>query len=112
MKQVLKVRNDVVFYLKMYPLVQIHPLAYKKSLAIVCEKKKSNESAMKMLEDAYAKKTLPEPSCETEAVDKTMRQAAAFGINGTPAMVFENNQKVSGALSADKIMEALDMLKK
>ena len=38
-KQVIEKRKDIVFYLKMFPLQQIHPQAYEKSKTIVCEKR-------------------------------------------------------------------------
>lgn len=106
MKKVLETRDDVVFYIKMLPLVRIHPDAYKKTKAIVCEK--DNEKALKMLEDAFEKKPLPEPSCETDSVDETIALAREFGITGTPAIVFPDGSKVNGSLSSVELIRQME----
>jgi thiol:disulfide interchange protein DsbC len=106
MKQVVAERKDIVFYIKMLPLVQIHPQAYNKSKAIVCEK--SNEKSMAMLEDAFAKKPLPEPSCDTDAIDKNIELAASFGIRGTPTIIFQNGKKMSGAPPAADLIKLIE----
>ncbi len=112
MKQILESRNDVAFYVKMFPLVQIHPEAFDKSKAIVCEKQKNgNEAALKMLEKAFERGKLPAPGCETDAVDKSMALAQSFGLRGTPAMVFQDGIIIKGAVGAPQINQKLDSLK-
>jgi thiol:disulfide interchange protein DsbC len=106
MKKVVEQRDDVVFYLKMYPLIQIHPEAYKKSKAIICEK--SNEKAVALLEDAYARKALPEPGCETTALDETLRLGRSLGIDGTPTIIYQDGSRDSGALAADVLIQRLE----
>lgn len=108
MKQVIEKRKDVAFFMKMYPLVSIHPKAYNKSKTIVCEKTKSNENAIKLLEDVYAKKDIPEPPCETDVIDKNIALGQKLGINGTPTLVFSDGSLVSGALSADDLIQIID----
>jgi thiol:disulfide interchange protein DsbC len=112
MKQIQKDRSDVVFYLKMFPLVQIHKDAYDQSKAILCAKQKDgDEAALKLLEDAYAHKALPKPSCETDDVDKSLKTGQGLGLRGTPAMVFEDGSMIKGAVSAGSITQKLDSLK-
>lgn len=106
MKNVIEKRKDIVFYIKLFPLVQLHPEAYDKSKAIVCEK--SNAKALQLLEDVFAKKTIPAPSCETKTIDENISLATRLGISGTPALVFENGMLKSGALPADQIMQIVD----
>jgi thiol:disulfide interchange protein DsbC len=112
MKQVVEKRKDVVFYLKMFPLRSIHPQSYNKSKAIYCEKKKSNAKAMALLEDAYAKKQLPEPTCETDVIDKNIVLGQKLGITGTPTLIFQDGRKTSGAMGYDKLVELIDRMKK
>jgi thiol:disulfide interchange protein DsbC len=106
MKKVVEQRDDMVFYLKMYPLIQIHPEAYQKSKAIICEK--NNEKAVALLEDAYARKALPEPACETTALDETLRLGRNLGIDGTPTIIYEDGSRDSGALAADVLIQRLE----
>jgi len=112
MKQVVEKKKDVAFYLKMFPLTRIHPQSYNKSKAIYCEKKKSNARAMSMLEDAYAKKQLPEPSCETDVIDKNIALGQRLGVTGTPTLIFQDGRKTSGAMGYDKLVELIDRMKK
>ncbi len=101
-------RKDVAFYLKMFPLVKIHPDAYRKSKAIVCEQKISNEKALKLLEDAYAKKEIPDPTCETDVVDKNIALGQRLGFSGTPTMIMPNGRIVSGAMDADRLLKTIE----
>jgi len=102
MKKVLEKRKDIVFFIKLYPLVKIHPKAYEKSKAIVCEK------SLKLLEDAFAKKELPKAKCETSAIDENIKLAESLGIFGTPAIIFPDGSKASGAMAADAIIQRID----
>lgn len=99
MKTVVKERKDIAFYIILYPLTSIHPEAYEKSKAIVCEK------SLALLEDAFEKKQLPKAKCETKVLDENIKLAQKLGINGTPAMVFPDGRLISGMRDAKAIME-------
>ena len=101
MKKVIEKRKDIAFFIKLYPL-PMHADAARKSKAIICE------NSLAMLEDAFAKKTIPDPKCETKAVDENMKLAATLGITGTPAIIFPDGKLIPGAIDADKIIEAVD----
>ncbi len=94
-----KERKDIAFYIILYPLTSIHPEAYEKSKAIVCEK------SLALLEDAFEKKQLPKAKCETKVLDENIKLAQKLGINGTPAMVFPDGRLISGMRDAKAIME-------
>lgn len=98
----MKTRNDIAFYLKMYPILQLHPEAYAKSKAIVCEE--DNEKAIRLLEDVYAKKRIKAPQCDTNVIDENIRLAGKLRITGTPTLVFPDGIKVSGAMDAAKLL--------
>ncbi len=106
MNKVLGQRNDIAFYLKMMPLVKLHPQAYDKSKAIVCEE--SNDKAIQMLEDVYAKKSIPPPTCETKVIDETLQLAQKLGISGTPTIFFSDGSRVSGAVKAEQLIQLID----
>jgi thiol:disulfide interchange protein DsbC len=109
MKQIIKERKDIVFYLKMMPIVKIHPEAYEKSKTIVCES--SNEKAIKLLEDVYEKRKIPKPNCDTDVIDKNIQLARRFGINGTPTLIFEDGSRINGAMKADDLIKLIDSKK-
>lgn len=101
MKKVIEKRKDIVFNIKMYPL-KIHPNAYEKSRAIVCEK------SLSLLEDAFAKKQIPKPSCETTVIDENIKLGEKLGINGTPAIILPNGSLIPGYKDADSLISLID----
>lgn len=106
MKQVVASRSDVVFFLKMYPILQLHPQAYAKSQTIVCEK--SNSKAMSLLEEVYAKRTIPAPLCKTNVIDENIALGKRLGVTGTPSMVFNDGVMVSGAMSKADLVNLIE----
>jgi thiol:disulfide interchange protein DsbC len=101
MKKIIKERDDIVFFIKMYPL-RSHPAAYKKSKAVVCAK------SLRMLDDAFAGKTLPEPTCETTEVDDTIKLAESLGITGTPAIILPDGAIVPGYKDAEALLKLIE----
>ena len=89
MKKIIQERRDIAFYIKLYPL-RIHPEAYEKSKAIVCEK------SVALLEDAYETKPLPKPKCETTVIDENITLAAKLGINSLPTLILPDGQVIRG----------------
>jgi len=101
MKKIIKERDDIVFFIKMYPL-RSHPDAYKKSKAIVCAK------SLKLLDDAFAGKTLPEPTCETKEVDDTIKLAESLGITATPTIILPDGAIVPGYKDAADLVALIE----
>jgi thiol:disulfide interchange protein DsbC len=101
MKKVIRERKDIAFFIKMNPL-QMHPGAYDKAKAIVCEKKLS------LLEDAFEKKQLPAPKCKTSAVDENMKLAQKLGITGAPALIMPDGRLIPGYMDARAIIDTVD----
>jgi len=100
MKKVVAERKDIAFYIKMYPL-PMHKDAYDKAKAIVCEK------SLALLEDAFEKKPLPKPKCETTVIDENIKLAQKLGISGTPAMILPDGKIVPGAMDAKTLIEKI-----
>jgi thiol:disulfide interchange protein DsbC len=94
---IIKERNDIVFLIKMLPLITIHKDSYRKSKIIVCSK------SVETLEKAFNKQPLTETICDTNVVDDTIRMAEQLGISGTPAIVFPDGRLIKSALSASDI---------
>ncbi|MGE5894928.1 MAG: DsbC family protein [bacterium] len=105
LKKATETRKDIAFYIKLFPL-PMHPQAAEKSKAIACEK--SNDKAVKMLEDAYDKKEIAKPSCDTKAIEENLKIGQALGINGTPTLVLPTGKLMSGAMQADELIQQID----
>ena len=104
-KKVIEKRKDIAFYIKLFPLSSIHPKAHEKSTAIMCEK--DNDKAVKMLEDAYARKDIPKAACTASAVDETVKLGQSLGVQGTPTVIFADGKRKNG-MSAEDIMKLVD----
>jgi thiol:disulfide interchange protein DsbC len=101
MKQVVKERKDIAFYIKMYPL-PMHKTAYDKAKTIICEK------SLSLLEDAFEGKTIPPPQCKTSVVDENIALAKKLGISGAPAIVMPDGRLISGYRDAKTLIELID----
>jgi thiol:disulfide interchange protein DsbC len=89
---------DVAFLVMPYPRNRNDKATYGKCLAVVCSKSE------KLLDDAYAGKELPAPSCKSGAVDETMKLADRLKIQGTPTMILPDGRLISGYMEADALL--------
>jgi len=101
MKKVIEKRKDIAFYIKLFPL-PMHKDAYAKAKAIACEK------SLSLLDDAFEKKQLPTPKCETSIIDDNIKLAQKLGINGTPAIIMPDGRLISGYLEADALIQQIE----
>ncbi len=100
-KTVIEKAPDVAFFVKMYSRNN-NPASAEKAKAVICSK------SLSMMDDAYAGKKLPPPTCTTQAVEETFRLAEKLQLQGTPAMVFPNGKVVSGYRPADVLIQLLE----
>ena len=80
----------------------MHKDSYKKTKAIICEK------SLSLLDDAFGKKSIPEPTCETTAIDDNINLAKKLGITGTPAIILSNGSLIPGYKDADALISLID----
>ena len=100
MKKIVEERKDIAFFIKMNPL-KIHPAAYEKAKAIVCEK------SLTLLEDAHEKKPVPKPSCETSVIDENMRLAEKLGLSSVPVLIFPDGRVMPGYKDAKTLLSLI-----
>ena len=101
MKKVVKERKDIAFYIKMFPL-KMHPGAYEKAKAIVCEK------SLALLDSAFEKKPVPPAKCKTSVVDENIKLGEKLGITGAPTLVLPDGRVMSGYRDAKSLKELID----
>jgi thiol:disulfide interchange protein DsbC len=101
MKKVIKERKDIAFYIKMFPL-KIHPGAYDKAKAIVCE------NSLALLENAFEKKQIPAPKCKTSVVDENLKLAEKLGITAAPALIMPDGRVITGYRDANVLKGLID----
>jgi thiol:disulfide interchange protein DsbC len=62
---------------------------------------------MSLLEDSFADKEVPDPACETDAVDRTLALAEELGIRSTPTLVLPDGSILSGFKPSEKLLDLL-----
>jgi thiol:disulfide interchange protein DsbC len=100
--------KDVTIYNFVYPV--LGPDSNEKSRAIWCSK-----DAMKTWRDWMIDGVAPPRAmgkCDDAAIQRTLDYGKKYRINGTPAIVFENGDRVPGALPAAELAKRLDEGKK
>jgi thiol:disulfide interchange protein DsbC len=101
MKQIIAMRKDIAFYIKMYPL-EFHEDAYWKSKSIVCN------NSIQLLQDSFDKKEIAKTDCKTEEVDNTLKLAKSLGITGTPAIILPDGRLRMGAMPEEELTKLID----
>jgi hypothetical protein len=110
-----KNRPDVALYIRLFPLVQIHPNAYRKSEVLACTPEDKIPEVIKAIEERstrepfswdwlkFDKKTLKKiQDCVNKdlgkkRVEKDLSLGFSLGVRGTPTM-FINGKRHVGAL--------------
>ena len=92
---------DVAFIIKLLPLVKLHPDSLRISQSIMCS------GSLKMLTDSFAGRSIPDPSCRTDSVDRTVQLARGLGITSTPTLVLPDGRMAPGYRDADSILALL-----
>lgn len=95
--------DDVSIYTFPYPLLQLHPEARDKSIAMWCVADKA-----KAWDDYMKNGKLPSNKADCEnPIDRNIALGNKLGINGTPTMILANGRKLSGALPVDQLEKAI-----
>lgn len=92
--------DNVTIHTFLYPLAQLHPDAMRKSKQIWCSSNKV-ETWTGWMRDGKA--LTGSESCDTTALEKIQALGDRFGINGTPAIMFQNGHMVAGAIPKEQI---------
>lgn len=101
-------KNNIAFYIKLYPLKTIHPEAYAKSKVIVC-----SPTPLVLLDHVFqGKKLATEKTCKTSIVDDNLKLAQKLGIRSTPTMILENGRIIRGHKDAPSIISFVNSVKK
>ena len=90
---------EAAFYIMPYSRDPNDKSIYNKCLAAVCDK------SGKILDDIYAGKPAPPPTCKSNAVDEAYRLAGRLQIQGTPSMVLPDGRLISGYRSAEDLLK-------
>ncbi len=97
--EAVKENPDLAFYSKLIPLKASSRQATQ---TILCNK------SMEQLEQAFSGKSLPEPNCETDIIEKNKELAQQLGIHGTPTLILPNGQIAPGYKPLDELLKLIE----
>ncbi len=100
--------KDVTIYNFVYPV--LGPDSNEKSRAIWCSKDAMKTWREWMIDGVTPPRAMGK--CDDAAIQRTIEYGKKYRINGTPAIVFENGDRVPGALPAAELAKRLDEGKK
>ena len=81
---------DAEVYIFLFPLSELHPLAYRKSVSIWC-----SQDRIAALDDAMSGKVIPAQNCE-HPVDRIVSLGTKLGLRATPTIILEDGQMLEG----------------
>lgn len=81
---------DADVYVFLFPLTDLHPLAYRKSVSTWC-----SEDRIAALDAVMAEIAIPAADC-THPVDRNIALGARLGIRATPTILLEDGRVIEG----------------
>ncbi|TNF49047.1 DsbC family protein [bacterium] len=102
LRKVVETDQDIVFFIKLFPLVKLHPDSARISRSVICA------DSLELLEDSFTGKQIPDPTCETDAIDRTIELARELGITSTPTMILPDGRVAPGYKKAEDILQLIN----
>jgi len=102
LQKVVETDPDIVFFIKLFPLVKLHPDSVRISRSVLCA------NSLEMLEDSFIGKPIPDPTCDTDAIDRTIELARELGISSTPTVILPDGRVSPGYKKAEDILKLIN----
>jgi thiol:disulfide interchange protein DsbC len=99
-------RLDAEVYVFLYPLTDLHPLAYRKSVSVWC-----SPNRIAALDTVMSGKAIPPPQADQDCehpVDRTLTLGMKLGIQATPTLILEDGRKIEGYRPAAELARLLE----
>ena len=93
--------DNVTIYLFLYPILS--PDSAEKSRNIWCAK----DQAKAWHEQMLSSKNAPAAQCDSAPIQRNLAFGRKYKITGTPTVIFTNNTRVPGAISATEVEKQL-----
>lgn len=104
LEKALKQLDNVTIHTFLFPIAELHPRAPDKTRGVWCAK--DQNVAWRALMNEGTQPDSNTGDC-ANPIDRNVRLAASLGIEGTPAMIFENGLLVQGYKSAPELEKLL-----
>jgi thiol:disulfide interchange protein DsbC len=97
--------GNVTLHVFLFPIVSLHPDAYRKAVSVWCADDRQHAWEGVMLRDEAPDEAPDERACDSP-VRRNVALAERLGIDATPTLVFDDGKVVPGVISTEQI-EAL-----
>jgi thiol:disulfide interchange protein DsbC len=94
---------DAEIYIFLFPLTDLHPLAYRKSVSVWC-----NENRVAALDRVMADQSIDVKDCD-HPVDRNIALGARLGVRATPTIILEDGRWLEGYRPARELTRLLEM---
>lgn len=94
-------RLDATVYVFLYPLADLHPLAYRKSVSIWC-----SENRIAELDAALGGQVVASRDCD-HPIDRIVTRGTRLGVRATPTIVLDDGRWIEGYRSASELARLL-----
>lgn len=102
LKEVVQADPNIAFFIKLMPLVKIHPNAYGIAKTIVC-----SANPLSVLEASFSGAPIAPSACPTTKIDESMKTAAGIGIVSTPTLILPDGSILPGFKKAADLLKLL-----
>jgi len=93
---------DADIYLFLYPLAELHPLAYRKAVSVWC-----SPDRIVAMDIAMSGQPVAARDCE-HPVDRTLTLGTRLGIRATPTIILEDGRRIEGYRPAKELAGLLE----
>jgi thiol:disulfide interchange protein DsbC len=93
---------DAEIYLFLYPLTELHPLAYRKAVSVWC-----SPDRIAAMDAAMSGQPVEARNCE-HPVDRTLTLGTRLGIRATPTIILEDGRRIEGYRPARELAVLLE----
>lgn len=93
---------DAEVYIFLFPLTELHPLAYRKSVSIWCHPDRAAA-----LDAAMSRQSVTAQQCN-HPVDQVLRTANRLGLRATPTIILGDGRVMEGFRTASELKQMLE----
>ncbi len=93
---------DAEIYIFLYPLTDLHPLAYRKAVSIWCSKDR-----ILALDQVMAGQIISAQDCD-HPVERTIELGNRLGLRATPTIILEDGRRIEGYRNIGEIARLLE----
>lgn len=102
LKEIVQADPSIAFYIKLMPLIKIHPNSYGISKTIVC-----STNPLSLLEAGFSGVPVAQSTCATTKIDENLKLSASLGVTSTPTLILPDGTVLPGYKKAGDLLKII-----